>query len=58
VQINSFIIPENKMSVELPFIFCKLPERLNEDRGLSVFVLVSTAQTLQAKVQAIFCAKT
>ncbi len=46
------------MSVELPFIFCKLPEWEDEDRGLSVFVLVGTAQILQAKVQAILCVKT
>jgi len=50
VQLKSFIIPENKMNVELPFIFCKLPEWLNGDRGLSVFEVVSTERTLQAKL--------
>jgi hypothetical protein len=53
VQMKYFIIPENKIGVGLPVIFCTLPEWLNEERGLSVVVVVKTAQTLQAKVQTI-----
>jgi len=45
-QIKLFIIPENKMGVELPLIFYKLPEWLTEDRRFFFFVVVDSAQTL------------
>ena len=53
-QIKLFIIPENKLGAELPYIFCRIPEWLTEVRKLFVFIVLDTAQTLQV----ILCAKT